>query len=102
MIRLCAICGRPYEAEHHLIFGNSLRALADEDSLIIDMCNNCHNMSFDAKGRIHGNSMAEALSKMLGQERFEKRAILNGATEQEAREMFMKRYGRNYLEALWD
>lgn len=48
--------------------------------------------------KIHDNPVAEKLSKMLGQAIFERDYILlNKADGEEARNVFMARYGRNYL-----
>lgn len=106
---ICAFCGRPAEAEHHLLFGID-RDKADADGIIIPVCNDCHNLG---KGRlkppsrkagtmiIHGNSMAEAMSKMIGQLAWEKQYYKDRAGENRdadpAREAFMNRYGRSYL-----
>ncbi|MBQ0112396.1 MAG: hypothetical protein KBT03_04620 [Bacteroidales bacterium] len=87
-IKICAFCGKPFAIEHHLIFGTSQRALSDQDGLIINLCDGCHNMNSDAKMRIHGNIAAEKLSKMLGQAIYE---------QTHTREEFMARYGRSYL-----
>lgn len=97
-MRVCAICGRPRQCEHHLIFGISQRTLSTADKLCIDMCNECHNMACKPVDRIHGNTMAEKLSKMLGQAIYERDyIILNHCEGEEARNAFMARYGRNYL-----
>lgn len=96
---ICAICGKPSECEHHLVFGQGMRNLADEDKLILPMCNDCHNMNHYLVSRIHDNPMAEALSKMVGQLAFEKeyyRFSTSGNLDK-ARMAFMKRYGRSYL-----
>ena len=92
----CAICGRPAECEHHLVFGNGLRPLADKDGLKIPMCNNCHNMG-GGKNQLHENPIAERLSKMLGQMSWEKEAIVKGSNHKLVREEFRKRYGISYL-----
>lgn len=107
---ICVFTGKPAEAVHHLIFGSD-RAKADEDGLVVPVTNACHNMGHScAKGAgvknrgtliIHGNSMAEKMSKMMGQLAWEKqyyreRAGENGEKDS-AREAFMKRYGRSYL-----
>lgn len=94
--RFCAFCGRPTTHEHHLIFGSSGRQLADEDGLKLPICDKCHTLN-PIKERIHDNPMAERLSKMAGQLAFEKRKCAEGATEDDAREMFRKRYGVSYL-----
>lgn len=109
---ICAFCGKPAQATHHLVWGGygALRDKADVDGLTIPVCDDCHNMG---KGRlstpskklgtmiVHGNSMAETMSKMIGQLAWEKqyykeRAGLNGHDDP-SREAFMKRYGRSYL-----
>lgn len=69
----CLFCGRPVEAKHHLIGGPN-RKKAEEDGLKIPCCNNCHNIG-DVLTRIHGNPMAEAMSKMMGQLAWEKHAV---------------------------
>ena len=85
---ICAFCGRIAEAEHHLLFGNGTRELAEEDGLKVPICNRCHNMGRVIE-QIHGNVMAEKLSKMLGQ------AIY--AAKLGSREDFKLRYGKSYL-----
>ncbi len=85
---ICFICGRRAEAEHHLIFGTLGRSLSEKDGLKVPICNNCHNMGEISK-RIHGNPMAERLSKMLGQAIYEAKIG--------TREEFRKRYGVSYL-----
>ena len=94
---ICELCGRPSECGHHLIFGFGMRQLADEDGLLMDLCNNCHTTAYRVADRIHDNPVAEKLSKMLGQERWEKNMVADGKTIEEARELFIKRYGRSWL-----
>ena len=99
-----AFSGSPAECQHHLIFGNSLHRLADDDGLIIGLTNAEHNMS--SKGtinQIHGNPAAEHLSKMLGQAIWERNYLIE-KTElpfddlaSEAREAFRARYNRSFL-----
>lgn len=95
-----AFSGRPAEACHHLIYGEALRALADEDGLVLPLTNDEHNMS--ARGvscQIHGNPAAEKLSKFLGQVAWEKEYYRRkaGCGNDEAREEFRRRYGKSYL-----
>ena len=94
---ICSFCGRYTKTRHHLIFGTSSRRLADEDGIIIPLCDDCHNMAVKPADRIHGNPTAEKLSKMLGQALWEKKAVGAGKSESEAREAFMNRYGRSWL-----
>ena len=44
--------------------------------------------------KIHDNPMAEKLSKMFGQAIYERNEVAKGATIDEAREKFRKRYGQ--------
>lgn len=93
----CAICGNRYaEAEHHMIFGTSGRKLADEDGLTMKLCNSCHNMAIKPSERIHGNIVAEKLSKMLGQAIWERDYYEKGGIGIARRE-FIARYGKSYL-----
>lgn len=94
---ICAICGRPSECVHHLIFGNSLRRLADGDNLTLPLCNSCHNMAQHKICQIHENPSAEALSKMVGQLAWEKEYYRSDKSKDPARDEFRKRYGRSYL-----
>ena len=88
--QFCALCGKPTTEEHHLVFGISERDLAEQDGLKIGICSQCHLFH-------KNNPIACKMSKMMGQLAFEKRKCAEGATEDEAREMFRKRYGRSYL-----
>ena len=92
----CFFCGKPVDnSEHHLLFGNGFRNLAEEDGLKVDVCDTCHVIGEVTK-RIHDNPMAEKLSKMLGQALYERNECAKGATLDDAREKFRKRYGRSY------
>lgn len=97
---ICFICGRETEAEHHLIFGTAGRELSEKDGLKVPVCNNCHNMG-NIIMRIHGNPMAERMSKIIGQLAWERKYILDRSDDPkldtESRENFRKRYGRSYL-----
>lgn len=93
----CMFCGRPTTTQHHFLFGQGIRPLAEEDGIKGPACDNCHNMARKISERIHDNSMAEKLSKMVGQLAWEKRKVAEGMTEDEAREAFRKRYKRSWL-----
>lgn len=94
----CAICGRPTEEEHHLLFGTGLRELAEMDGIKIPICSNCHTLN-PVTQRIHDNSMAEKLSKVAGQLAWEKHYIAQheGVSEADAREKFRSRYHNSWL-----
>lgn len=84
----CFFCGKDTKEKHHLVFGRGKRELADRDGLVVPCCSNCHTQN-GVSQRLHGNPMAEKLSKMLGQAVYEAK-IGN-------RESFRQRYGVSYL-----
>jgi hypothetical protein len=86
---ICIFCGAPAECEHHLLFGQGIRPLAEADGIKVPSCNRCHNLANKAIDRIHENPMAELLSKMLGQAIWE--------AHYGTREEFRKRYGQSYM-----
>lgn len=52
MNRLCEICGKRMASEtHHLIYGKGIRNLCDDDSIILELCQECHK-------EIHYNATA--------------------------------------------
>lgn len=86
----CIFCGKPKEDTHHLVFGTGLRKPAERWNLTCPVCRKCHEL-------IHGNVMAEKLSKICGQLLFEKEDILRGESEESAREHFRQIFSRSYL-----
>lgn len=102
-MKICGLCGRFAECEHHLVFGRGLRALAEEDRdcMVMPLCNDCHTLATKAIDRIHGNPVAEKLSKMLGQALWERWYLGDygdaDTALQQARQNFIERYGRSYL-----
>lgn len=92
----CYFCGKPADDEHHLIFGNSGRGLAELDGIKVPICKACHTFS-KIEDHIHENPMAEKLSKMLGQAIWEKQRVSEGYSLEDARDAFRKRYGKSYL-----
>ena len=98
-----------------MVFGTAGRELSEKDGLKVPVCNDCHNMG-DILCRIHGNPMAERMSKIIGQLAWEKEYALQKADEfariidegrekgevkqiihKGGREAFRKRYGCSYL-----
>ena len=92
----CLFCGRPTEAQHHLVYGKGARTIAEKHGLKIPCCNNCHSMAAPLE-RIHGNPMAEIMSKVIGQLAYEKHAVAAGMSETDARESFRAEFGVSYL-----
>jgi NMD protein affecting ribosome stability and mRNA decay len=92
----CFFCGDPVDCEHHLIFGLSNRNLAELDGIKVPICDHCHTLS-KIDEHIHENSMAEKLSKMLGQAVWEKQKVSEGHSLEDARYAFRRRYGKSFL-----
>ena len=92
----CVLCGGYASGEHHLIFGTSGRAFAEKYGLKMAICDRCHTASEYLCDRIHDNTMAERLSKMLGQAIFEREMIQRGMTLKEARDKMIFENGRIY------
>ena len=88
---ICQVCRCSKAVHtHHLIFGTAGRNLADEDRLTLRVCELCHDA-------IH-NGGGDLLSKQIGQALYElKQVAVYGATKEEARACFLKRYGKNRL-----
>ena len=91
--KYCFFCGSPnVNGEHHFMSGRGMRQLAEEDGLKAHTCDKCHTLGKILE-RVHDNVMAEKLSKMFAQAIFERNEVAKGATIDEAREKFRKRYG---------
>jgi len=88
--KYCFLCGKPTNEVHHLIYGGSLRKLADDDGLFLPCCRTCHE-------DIHGKGTAGKLSKILGQVIYELNYNVHKGEIEDARKVFRERYGRSYL-----
>ena len=93
----CFFCGNYTSGEHHLIFGTSGRNFAEKYGLKVPICARCHTRSENLCDRIHDNSMAERLSKMLGQAIWERNRALEGMKQEEIRDRFIIERGESYL-----
>lgn len=91
---ICYRCGRYGPTERHHIFGGANRRHAETDGLWLYLCPDCHNRP--PQGAHFNKATMEWLHK-VGQETYEGQQIKNGLTPKEARERFMRRYGKNYL-----
>jgi len=78
------------------IFGGTAnRRLSEEDGLVVDLCHSCHN---EPPNGVHFNKDNMHRLHVHGQRIWEMGKIVNdGLTDEQAREAFIKRYGRNYL-----
>jgi hypothetical protein len=73
--------------------GHKQRHLAEEDELLIPLCQEHHtgNMS------VHQRKELNVLAEIIGQLAYEKKKCAEGYGEAAARESFRIRYGRSYL-----
>jgi hypothetical protein len=80
--------------QKHHIFGGPNRDLAEEDGLFMWLCIGHHTGSSQA---VHTNKEIRDWTHRIGQKAYEDSKVSKGWTKNEARETFMRRYGRNYL-----
>jgi hypothetical protein len=79
----------------HIFGGTANRRLSEEDGLVVDLCHSCHN---EPPNGVHFNKDNMHRLHVHGQRVWEMGKIVNdGMTDEQAREAFIKRYGRNYL-----
>lgn len=90
----CYICGRKGYLELHHIFGAANRKHSTEDGLCVYLCRACHN---EPPAGVHFNRINMNMLRVIGQRRYEAEIMDEGMTADEARQAFIKRYGRNYL-----
>ena len=91
----CFICGRYAYTERHHIFGGANRKFSEQDGLVVDLCHKCHNEPPDG---VHFNKEKMKWLHIWGQDTWELRKMISDhVTRDDARQAFMKRYGRNYI-----
>ena len=92
---ICFRCGRYGITEKHHIFGGvANRRLSEQDGLWVYLCPDCHNRPPNGA---HFNPNTALWLHRAGQSAYEEKAAQNGLNAVEARQEFMKRYGKNYL-----
>ena len=93
---MCHYCGRVGSMHKHHIFGAANRKWSEKYGLFVHLCPYHHNMSDEG---IHFNKEMRESYQRLGQQCFELwYAIEHIASASEAREEFMRIFGRNYLD----
>ena len=90
----CFLCGRYAYTERHHIFGAANRKLSEQDGLVVNLCHPCHN---EPPYGVHFNKERMDALRRYGQTVYENNLVGDGKTRQEARQAFIKRYGKNYL-----
>lgn len=95
----CIICNKPRMDMHHIFKGVKQRRLADEDGLVIPLCQEHHtgNMS------VHQRKELNILCEIIGQLAWERNTLIEmqeipfDDLSRSVREEFRQRYGRSYL-----
>ena len=87
------IDGTPNVERHHCLMGPD-REKADEDGLWVPLTKEHHTAG---KVSAHRCREMRVLLEMLAQVSYERDRCAEGATKEEAREMFRARYGRSFL-----
>jgi len=82
---ICRACGAPYAERHEVFFGTGERQKSIQYGLQVDLCG-LHHRGDDGP---HINREVDLRYKREFQEKFEL---------EHSRELFMKEFGRNYLE----
>lgn len=90
----CVICGAAQTIHHHHLLEGSKRGLATEDGLIIPLCAYHHDMSAVS---VHLSPEMNKMSKIIGQLAWERNYCAEGHTVDQAREEFIRRYGKAYI-----
>lgn len=90
----CYRCGRAGKTEKHHIFGGANRKLSEKYGLTVHLCHECHNEP--PNGAHFSKETADWLHR-IGQQAFEVNQFKDGKTWEEARDEFMKLFGKNYL-----
>ena len=93
----CIFCGNRGGETHHLLFGTYGRKFAEEHGLKVPICAACHTRSEYLCERIHDNTMAEKLSKMLGQAFYECDKRGQGMSQNDERSEFIREYGQSFI-----
>lgn len=92
----CFICGSTDRVAIHEIFGGtSNRKKSKEDSLCLPLCYSHHNGS---KNGVHFNKELDDTLKKLGEKIWLEKCCDKELPHEEKLELFIKRYGKNYLE----
>ena len=91
---ICFRCGRYGPTDlHHIFGGTANRRLSDEDGLLVYLCHRCHNQP---PCGVHFNKDTMLWMRRVGQRAYEAE-LMKTMSPEEAREEFMRRYGKNYL-----
>ena len=106
-MQYCMICGKPREHIHHALYNTGKRKLADEDKLLMPLCQYHHE---DSKNGVHNNAGMKTLSQALAQACWERKYLaeklasgenLGHQSEEdwlkESADAFKNRYGEYYL-----
>lgn len=87
------MCGRYGPTEKHHIFGGvANRKLSEQDGLWVYLCPDCHNRPPNG---VHFNKKRMEWLHKFGQAMYEASNV--GLTNEDVRQKFMERYGKNYL-----
>jgi hypothetical protein len=89
---LCEVCEAPYAQTHEVFFGTANRKKSIQHGMQIRLCDTHHKLA-------HSDKEYQDKLHREYQERFERNCIENWDYEpHEARALFMRDFGRNYLD----
>lgn len=91
----CFVCGTTDNIHLHEVFGGPYRANSKEDGLVIPLCAQHHNMSYQG---IHFNKELDDRVKELAERYWIKENCNSAMTLDDKIGAFIRRYGRNYID----
>lgn len=93
---VCFVCGRVGYTEEHHIFEGSNRAASEKHGLKVDICLD-HHRGYNGVHTTRGKEIMDWLHE-IGQQAYEERMMeREGTTQEEAREMFRKKFIKSRL-----
>lgn len=94
--KMCFICGKLGEGlhKHHIFYGTANRKVSDEDLMCVYLCPQHHNMSSQG---VHFNKDLDLKLKQHAEKIWLEHYTDKDLSMEERINMFIKRYGKNYL-----
>lgn len=90
----CAVCGMTRMCETHEVYGGINRQISIEHEYQVPLCHTCHS---DVTNNDDDVMHLQETWKKMFQQKQERKWVINGYTDEEARHLWMKRIGKNYL-----
>ena len=93
----CEVCGASYAHLHEVFYGTGNRQKSIKWGMQIRLCYFHHNDPNNKVSNPHFNANVDRQYKEEYQQKFETARIMEGMGFDEARSLFVREFGRNYL-----